>query len=98
MKYFTAVESARAIKGQYSFKIYQIKKNQMIFIWIWSIKYGLTRGAESEVMSELACLGYIPKKYVRGYYHCGYHYPLWVHNPPNTITFNIKYIVPANQK
>lgn len=96
MKHFTAIESATATRWRYSFKIYQIKKNELIYVWTGLIQYASTRGEESEVMSELARLKLIPKKYEQGYYYTNAWYP--VSGPDSRQTFKITYIVPANQK
>lgn len=96
MKHFTAIESATATRWRYSFKIYQIKKNELIYICTGSIQYGGTRGAESEVMTELAKHWYLPKKYEQGYYYQNSYYPM--SGPDARQTFKITYIVPANQK
>lgn len=94
MKHFTAIESATPTRGRYSFKIYQIKKNELIYVWTGSIQYTSTRGEESEVMSELARLKLIPKKYEQGYYYAWHP----ISEPDARQTFKITYIVPANQK
>lgn len=61
--------------------------NQLSYVGSGSIMYSSTRWGESEVMSELARLGEIPKKFESGYY---------ISERKNT--FKISYIVPDNQK
>lgn len=86
MKHFVAFESARPIRGRYSFKVFEVKKNKLIFLTRGSIQYASTRWADSEVMNLLSSKWYIPKKYVRYY-----------DSFPNK-TFNIRYITPDDQK
>jgi len=84
MKNYVAFESARPTRWRYEFRIYQIKRNNLIYIGDWEISYASTRWDTSEVMNKLIELKYIPKKY-KGYYM-------------TNNKFKIKYIVPSNQK
>lgn len=84
MQKFIAIESWTPKRWRYSFKIYKVKYNELIYIWTWDFTYASTRGSDSEVMNKLIELKEIPKKYY-GYY------------TPNK-KFKITYILPLNQK
>jgi hypothetical protein len=88
MKSFVWFESATAIKGNHSFKVYEIKENKLHLLGEWKIRYWMTVWAESELMLWLINNWNLPKSITKDskYY------------TPDNENFELTYILPDNQE
>lgn len=85
IRQFVAFEWARPKKHKYSFKVFEVKRNKLLFIDRWEFSYGSTRWPESEVMRVLREWKHIPQKYT------------WYYDEHYGKNFAIRYIQPDDQ-
>ncbi len=93
MRKFVWFESANKVKrsdSTYTFKVYEIKKNQLVYLCTGKQSYGMTRWSDSEVMNCLVENGFLPKSTLKN----GDYYIDAIRDKK---TFEISYIVPDNQ-
>lgn len=88
---FVWFESAKAKRGRFTFKVYEIKREGLVYLCTWEISYASTRGEKSEVMNCLIDNGLLPKSTRKD----SWYYEDWRKTNPHK--FEISYIVPDNQ-